>query len=164
MQTQAPHPRPFTGRHMLLAMLAFFGVIIAVNLTMAVLASTSWTGLVVKNSYVASQAFNRELEQAKVQAARGWSGAISYRDGSVVLSLTDKAGQPVLLDSTIVQVGRPAFEQADHRVVMVHQGNGVYHATDPLQPGIWQLSVRGTSSRGDYRLDTRLVIKADTGQ
>ena len=83
---------------------------------------------------------------------------------SVDVYVTDKAGQPVLLDSTIVQVGRPAFEQADHRVVMVHQGNGVYHATDPLQPGIWQVSVRGTSSRGDYRLDTRLVIKADTGQ
>ncbi len=67
MQAPTPQPKPFTGRHMLFAMLAFFGVIIAVNLTMAVFATKSWTGLVVKNSYVASQAFNRELEQAKVQ-------------------------------------------------------------------------------------------------
>ena len=65
---------------------------------------------------------------------------------------------------SIVQIGRPAFEQADHRVVMVHQGNGIYHAKDPLQPGIWQVSVRGTSSQGDYRLDSRLIIKADAGQ
>ncbi len=149
---------------MLFAMLAFFGVIIAVNLTMAVFATKSWTGLVVKNSYVASQAFNRELEQAKVQAARGWTGDITYSKGAVVLSLTDKAGQPVVLDTSIVQIGRPAFEQADHRVVMVHQGNGVYHAKDTLDPGIWQVSVRGTSSQGDYRLDSRLIIKADAGQ
>lgn len=149
---------------MLFAMLAFFGVIIAVNLTMAAFATRSWTGLVVKNSYVASQAFNRELEQAKVQAARGWTGDITYREGAVVLSLTDKAGRPVVLDTSIVRIGRPAFEQEDHRVVMVHQGNGIYHAEDKLQLGIWQVSVRGTSSQGDYRLDSRLIIKADAGQ
>ena len=45
----------FTGFHMLACMIVFFGVIVAVNLTMATLASQSWTGLVVKNSYVASQ-------------------------------------------------------------------------------------------------------------
>ena len=149
---------------MLFAMLAFFGVIIAVNLTMAAFATKSWTGLVVKNSYVASQAFNRELEQAKVQAARGWTGDIIYHNGAVVLSLTDKAGQPVVLDTSIVQIGRPAFEQEDHRVVMVHQDNGIYHAKDKLRPGIWQVSVRGTSSQGDYRLDSRLIIKAEAGQ
>lgn len=149
---------------MLFAMLAFFGVIIAVNLTMAAFATRSWTGLVVKNSYVASQAFNRELEQAKLQAARGWTGDITYHDGAVVLQLTDKSGQPVVLDTSIVQIGRPAFEQADHRVAMVHQGNGIYHAKDTLDPGIWQVSVRATSSQGDYRLDSRLIIKADTGQ
>ncbi len=164
MQTQTSRPRQFTGRHMLFAMLAFFGVIIIVNLTMATVASRSWTGLVVKNSYVASQAFNRELEQAKLQAARGWTGDITYRDGAVVLSLTDKAGQPVILDRSVAEIGRPAYEQADHRVVMVHQGNGIYHAKDALQPGIWQVSVRGTSSQGDYRLDSRLIVKADAKQ
>ena len=162
MQTPTTQPGRFTGRHMFLVMLAFFGVIIIVNLTMAAVASRSWTGLVVKNSYVASQAFNRELEQAKLQAARGWSGDISYRDGVLVLSLADRDGNPVILDTSVVEVGRPAYEQADHRVVMVHQGNGIYHAEDNLQPGIWQVSVRGTSSQGDYRLDSRLTIKADT--
>lgn len=149
---------------MLFAMLAFFGVIIIVNLTMATFATRSWTGLVVKNSYVASQDFNRELEQAKLQAARGWTGDITYHNRAVVLSLMDKAGQPVVLDTSIVQIGRPAFEQEDHRVVMVHQGNGIYHAEGKLLPGIWQVSVRGASSQGDYRLDSRLIIKAETGQ
>ena len=40
----------FTGYHMLAIMVAFFGVVIAVNLTMATFASRSWTGLVVENS------------------------------------------------------------------------------------------------------------------
>ncbi len=164
MPTPTTQPKTFTGRHMLFAMLAFFGVIIGVNLTMAVFANNSWTGLVVKNSYVASQAFNRQLEQAKIQATWGWNGRITYRDGSVVLSLLDKAGQPVLLDTSIVQIGRPAFEQVDHQVAMIHQGNGIYHADGMLEPGIWQVSVRGTSSRGGYRLDTRLTVPPETGQ
>jgi hypothetical protein len=28
-----------------------------------------------------------------------------------------------------------------------------------LQPGVWQISVHGTSSAGDYRLDKRLVVR-----
>ena len=47
--------REFTGWHMAITMIAFFGVIISVNLTMAILASSTWTGLIVKNGYVASQ-------------------------------------------------------------------------------------------------------------
>jgi nitrogen fixation protein FixH len=55
----------FTGWHMLGIMVAFFGVIIAVNLTMAYNAIHSWSGLVVQNTYVASQEFNDKAETAK---------------------------------------------------------------------------------------------------
>ena len=52
--------RPFelTGKHVAMIFCGFFGIIIAVNVSMAMLASSSWTGLVVSNSYVASQKFN----------------------------------------------------------------------------------------------------------
>jgi nitrogen fixation protein FixH len=146
---------------MLFSMLAFFGVVIAVNLTMAMLASKSWTGLVVKNSYVASQAFNRELEQAKLQHARGWTGTISYTQGAIELKLTDRNDAPVILQDVMVLVGRPAFEQSDHRLPMQDIGNGVYRVDDALAAGIWQVSIRGKSTAGDYRLDTRLTIEAN---
>ncbi|HLA02420.1 MAG TPA: FixH family protein, partial [Aestuariivirga sp.] len=45
--------RTFTGWHMAAITISFFAVIIAVNLTLAVFASSSWSGLVVANSYVA---------------------------------------------------------------------------------------------------------------
>ncbi|MGO4840209.1 FixH family protein, partial [Rhizobiaceae sp. 2RAB30] len=67
----------FTGRHMLAIMVAFFGTIIAVNVTMATLAGRSWTGFVVKNSYVASQEFNRKAEQGRAQAALGWESRLT---------------------------------------------------------------------------------------
>jgi nitrogen fixation protein FixH len=68
---------------MLLIMLGFFGLIIGVNLTMAYLAVGSWPGLVVKNSYVASQQFNATLRDAAHQADLGWTGTLEYRDGAL---------------------------------------------------------------------------------
>ena len=52
--------REFTGKHMLAIMIAFFGVVFAVNFTMVYFSRHSWTGLVVENSYVASQEFNEK--------------------------------------------------------------------------------------------------------
>ena len=47
MSAGAGHKGEFTGRHMLLLTVGFFGVVAAVNVGMAVVSATSWTGLVV---------------------------------------------------------------------------------------------------------------------
>ena len=65
------------------------------NVTMAVLAGHSWTGLVVKNSYVASQHFNEDLVEARRQAARGWTSKLVYGDRHFAFTLKDRSGQPV---------------------------------------------------------------------
>src|SRR5690606_31679205 len=59
----------FTGWHMFGAMVLFFGVIISVNLYMAWQATHTWSGLVVKNTYIASQEFNGKVAEAKALAA-----------------------------------------------------------------------------------------------
>lgn len=46
--------KELTGRHVLLMFVAGFGIIIAVNLTLAFSAVRTFPGLEVKNSYVAS--------------------------------------------------------------------------------------------------------------
>jgi nitrogen fixation protein FixH len=65
--------RRFTGWHFTAIITAFFGVVIAVNLTMAVLATRTFGGVVVENSYVASQKYNGWLEAAKRQQQLAWS-------------------------------------------------------------------------------------------
>lgn len=69
--------RPFTGWHMTAIITAFFGVVIAVNMTMATLASRTFGGTVVDNSYVASQKFNGWLNEARAQKALGWTASIT---------------------------------------------------------------------------------------
>ena len=65
--------RRFSGWHMTAILLAFFGVVVAVNMTMAVFATRTFGGVVVENSYVASQKYNGWLEAARKQERLGWA-------------------------------------------------------------------------------------------
>ena len=106
MTAKAQRPREFTGKHMLAVILAFFGVILAVNLTLATLANTSWTGLVVENTYVASQQFNKKAEEGRAQAALGWTSKLTIAWGEVRYSLTEKAIQLVPMLAVMGAWGR----------------------------------------------------------
>ena len=64
--------RRITGRHATVALVAFFGVIVAVNLVMASFATSTFGGVVVENSYVASQKYNDWLAAADRQKELGW--------------------------------------------------------------------------------------------
>ncbi|MEE4452405.1 FixH family protein [Novosphingobium resinovorum] len=80
--------RPFNGKHMTAILVAGFGVVLAVNVTMATLASTTFGGIVVENSYVASQDFNRWLDEAAKEKALGWRLAARRGvEGRVVVDL-----------------------------------------------------------------------------
>jgi nitrogen fixation protein FixH len=150
----------FTGWHMLFIMLAFFGVIIAVNVTMAVLAGRSWTGLVVKNSYVASQHFNEDLAEARRQAARGWTSKLAYGEQHFAFTLKDSNAQPVVLDDLKVSVGRPASEVQDQTVALRHVGDGRYRGDVALEPGIWMIRITGGAGEHAYRRDSRIEVPA----
>ena len=63
----------FSGRHMAAILIAFFGVVVAVNLTMATFATRTFGGVVVENSYVASQKYNGWLSAARKQDRLGWT-------------------------------------------------------------------------------------------
>ncbi len=85
--------REFTGRHITMILVAFFGVVIAVNLYMARMATRDFGGTVVDNSYVASQEFNGWLADARAAQARGWSArATRQSDGHLLLSIRNANG------------------------------------------------------------------------
>ncbi|WP_075997094.1 FixH family protein [Salaquimonas pukyongi] len=132
----------FTGWHMLAIMVAFFGVIVSVNLTLAWYANSSWTGLVVKNSYVASQKFNDKQAERRRQIALGWKAGIEYQEGVLAVQLEDADGKPVVLNVLEARVGRPAFESEDRAVVFVPSGGGIYRAETQLSSGIWRAELK----------------------
>jgi nitrogen fixation protein FixH len=133
--------REFTGRHMLAILCAFFGVTIAVNLTLAWFANSTWSGLVVPNSYVASQGFNAGLEAGRREQARGWRASFDLEGGRLAVSLADRAGAPLAGLDVSVAFARPAHEGEDHAIALVSTGDGRYEAAAPLAPGLWTAEV-----------------------
>ena len=144
--SQTQTARPFTGRHMLLIMLGFFAVVLTANMTMVYFASHSWSGLVVKNSYVASQEFDSER---KAQLALGWTLTPTYDQKlkELELAFTDADGNPVKVASLEVLVGRTT-EAADDSYPEFARESGVYVAKADLGPGKWMMHVEARAEDG----------------
>jgi nitrogen fixation protein FixH len=131
---------PFTGRHMLAVVLLFFGTIVGVNMVMVISATGTFPGLVVRNSYVASQAFNKTLAEAKVQAEAGWRMALDVDDGAIAVRLLDRDGAPLRRLAVTAAAGRPSTTGEDRSFVLVEDGDA-YRAAEALPPGVWDVAI-----------------------
>ena len=158
MTLVSPKGKQFTGRHMILCMIGFFGIIIAVNLTMAMLASGSWTGLVVKNSYVASQQYNKQLAGAQAQHDAGYKSSVSYFGGTLVFVLKDSEGSRLSIENPVAEIGRPAFEQEDQILALLPGPERTYRLPVNLAPGDWALKISGSTGGSQYRRDVRMFV------
>lgn len=148
--TRASPPKPFTGRHMLAVIGGFFGVVIGVNAALAIFASTSWTGLVVKNSYVASQHFNEDLARAHRQQALGWRSTLGYVGGDLRFNLSGRDGAPLPGMTVEVTLRRPTHEGEDRRVALTPSPYGGYDAALDLPKGTWNADVEVRDALGRH--------------
>ena len=131
----------FTGWHMLGIMVLFFGTIITVNLIMAWNASRSWSGLVVQNTYVASQQFNGKVAEAKAFAASGIEGALTVEGRRLVYRVTDARGAPVVADVVTAVFKRPVDEREDFTLALQPAGQGLFTAERDITPGQWVVDI-----------------------
>jgi nitrogen fixation protein FixH len=90
-----PDPKRFTGFHMTAILVAFFGVVIAVNMVMATYATRTFGGVVVENSYVASQNFNTWLKEARTERKLGWNPRLGVDSSRRVTLSLEVAGAAV---------------------------------------------------------------------
>lgn len=129
--------RPFTGRHMLAIMLAFFGVIVGVNLFMTTLASRTFGGTVVDNSYVAGQRFNGWLAEARAQDRLGWTTRLSL-DPLRRIDVAVREGEGALVGAELRAVARhPLGREADIALDFRADGAGRYLSRTTLPAGRW---------------------------
>lgn len=150
----------FTGRHMWMLILAFFGVIISVNVVLAVVASTSWTGLVVENSYVASQEYETKRLAHETQQAAGWHVQLAYEAGTAALLVVDGEGEPVELGETTLQLNRPVGGHDDQRLTLARGADGSYAASVTLDAGVWDALVTAPETPlGPFELHSRLKVE-----
>jgi nitrogen fixation protein FixH len=133
--------RGFTGWHMTGIMVAFFGVVIAVNFLMASYAVSTFGGTVVDNSYVASQHFNTWLAEARAQRALGWSVEVAAGADRRV-RIVPHGPQGVLAGATVSATAAHPLGRVPARTLRFSPGgDGSFIADQALPAGRWQLHV-----------------------
>ncbi|MET0336975.1 MAG: FixH family protein [Caulobacter sp.] len=154
--TTAPKGR-ITGWHVLVAMVAFFGLIIAVDALFIVKAYNSFSGQVASNPYEAGLAFNRTLAERRQQEVLGWAATVDTpKPGVVVVRMTDQTGQPITTLSMIGTLDRPATEVGRQSLNFKSVGDGQYEAAARLD-GAWDLKAVARNGKDKFQIEARLV-------
>ncbi|MEM6266022.1 MAG: FixH family protein [Pseudomonadota bacterium] len=131
-----PKAKPFTGKHMAVILVVGFGIVAAVNFTMASYATGGFHGVVVDNSYVASQKFNGWLEQAQKARELGWQArAARADDGHVVVT---SKGVPNAASVT-AELRRPLGTREYASLRFTPTSEGTYRSHIPVDEGRWTI-------------------------
>lgn len=136
--------KPLTGRKVLAIVLAAFGTIISVNLVLAYQAVSTFSGLEVQNSYVASQTFDADRE---AQLSLGWRVGAEVEDGRLIIAFTDQSGAPVEVASLEAVVGRATHVREDQTPAFSY-ARGEFVAPVDLAPGNWNIRLVATAPDG----------------
>ncbi|WP_067107781.1 FixH family protein [Sphingopyxis granuli] len=145
--------RPFTGRHMALVLVGFFGTIIAVNVVMARYAASTFGGIVVENSYVASQHFNKWLDDAEAERALGWDAVTAWRpDGRLLVTLKGPGAE-----ASVAGVARHPLGRLPDRALRFEAiGEGRYLSHEAVPEGRWTLRLAVADGAQRWRREEAL--------
>jgi len=156
--------RRLTGRKVLAMLIAFFGVVIGVNVTMAKLAIKTLPGTEVDSAYTASLGYEKEILAARDQSARNWKvdAHIERLAGGAALlqvEARDRDGRPVTGLKFQGRFERPADKRADLAIALAEVGIGIYRGRlDAVAPGQWDLVLEGDNASGRMFLSKNRVL------
>lgn len=147
------HARKITGWHVLAMFVFGFSIIISVNLTLAFNAVSTFPGIEVKNSYVASQSFDRDRA---AQEALGWDVAAVVESGQLILSI-EQDGVPVDAEIEHATFGRATSVAADQSPAFAFNGTA-YVAPVEAGPGNWNLRLKARAADGTL-FAQRIIVR-----
>lgn len=133
-----------TGGKVLAIFFGAFGIILAVNLLMAYSAVSTFPGLEVRNSYVASQGFNDRLT---AQRSLGWNVQVGVFDGELRVVVTDPDGNPADIATMQATLGRATHTRDDLEPEFALEA-GTFIAPVAIAPGNWNLRLIATAPDG----------------
>lgn len=161
--------KEITGRHVLIAFIAFFGVMLTANGIFLYFALSTFNGLDNPNAYQEGLQYNQRIEAARRQTVLGWSHGVALLDaGRIELTVKDRTGNPVSGLAVSGTIGRPVTDEFTQALTFEETGLGLYAAkAHGLQPGNWIVSLEAAKSRTQgletvYRIKERLWLKPNS--
>jgi nitrogen fixation protein FixH len=138
-----------TGRHVLLILFSFFGIVFAVNGIFLYAALSTKPGEETGASYEAGVHYNSLLAGERAQAALGWHHKVQIATGSKLrLMVSDAENAPVPGLNISAAIERPATAKGERALDFKEKDAGVYEASiDGLEAGSWVVSFTGQKGR-----------------
>lgn len=163
LQPMRAAPTGLTGRHVVVVLFTFFGIVFSVNGYFLYAALSTHTGVVSIEPYRKGLAYNARIAADERQRRLGWLTDINVpSNGTITVSLRDHAGLPIVGQQVSAAVGRPSTERFDRRLDLRETEPGLYVAeAAALQPGSWLALIEVRAAHGDdpiYRLRRRLWL------
>src|SRR5262249_62303377 len=126
--------REVTGQMVFVCLLAFFGVVVAVNAVMIRAATSTFGGVETESAYQAGRVFARELSAIHDQDARHWNVAAtitSRRDATTVVEVVarDAADAPLSKLAAGATLLHPADLRLDRIVALDETAAGRFAGT-----------------------------------
>lgn len=149
-----------TGRKVFIIVATAFGVVIAVNLTLAWQAIRTFPGLEVRNSYVASQNFDAERA---AQLSLGWTVEADYDPAlrELQVKVSDPEGKAADVASLSALVGWATSTHDDFTPEFEFRG-GAFVAPADLETGNWNVRLQAVAPDGT-RFHQRIPLHVKTG-
>ena len=145
--------RELKGWHVFCGFACAFGVIIAVNLTLAYQAVATFPGLEVKNSYVASQSFDANRAS---QEALGWDVSAQVENGMLKLRILEN-GTAIAPQIDSATFGRATNVSADQTPVFTFDGTALVAPVD-ANGGNWNLRLKARAENG-VLFQQRIIVR-----
>lgn len=147
MKEAAPRGRVLTGRMVFAIIVAFFAVVIGVNVLMARLAAQTFRGVTNSHAYTDGLAYNREIAAAHAQDALGWQvkGAldrIAPGRTRIIVTQADAQGRATADAQVNVEFQFPVDRKRDQSLTLTMQEPGLYTGEIDIPPGQWGLLLR----------------------
>jgi len=150
---------PLTGRHVLAMIVAFFLAIFVVNGIFVYVSLNSHPGVISEDAYRKGLDYNRTLERADRQNARGWRTTVTLDGGFVAVALSDRNGAPLTGLAVRAEVRRPVHDRSDTSLVLRETAPGRYRAATALASGRWELRLTAAAQGlPDYLIDRSIMV------
>ena len=135
-----------TGKKVLAILVGFFSVIIAVNMVMAYVAVSTFSGMQTQRPYEAGLKFNHAISQARVQQEQNWkvdTHVERAKDGQVTLVIVfaDQQEGAIVAQSVTVQLVSPVDSRNDASFTLTADGPGRYRGLAQAAAGQWDLVI-----------------------
>ncbi len=156
------------GAHVLAALLAFFGIVFAVNGVLVFEALKTHSGVVAQEPYRKGLAYNDRIAADGLQSALGWKADVGFGSaGQVALTMLDRDDKPLSGLLIAGALGRPATERLDTKLSFAETTPGSYVASaGATDAGAWLVTIEArteapaaTAGNPAFRLRRKLWLK-----